>query len=174
MDFMTTLLITAIAATLSANLAVGRFKKERAWEKKEEAFSMIIKGIRASISYDEAFIDYSNSFPDEESEKHLADLLRNRKEAKTEAKKILHSHYLFMSREEISTVEALFEELYFPEYMDSEEMASQDLKKNQDLLAEAEKSAKESLHITQSNTYVIFSRIWKWIDNSLEPVARKL
>lgn len=173
MDFMITIIVTVIAAILSANLAVGRFKKERTWEKKEEAYSLLIKGIRSSIEYSEIFLEYRHSQPCTVTDEELDEAFQRDKESIDNAKQIMHSNYLFMTKAEISVVESLLNGLNFPEEMDSVDMAYESNEYYKDLLIETEKRAKESLYIEQSNTYIIFSHIWNKFDKILEPIAIK-
>lgn len=174
MELLTTLIITIIAATLSANLAVGRFKKERAWEKKEEAYSLLIKGTRASIEYSETFIDNSYSCYSEAKQEELASLHKIRYESIKDVEKIMHGHYLFMTEQEVSTVQSFIKGLHWPDEMDSRDMAEHDLEHHQQLLSEIEVNAKESLHIEQSNFYLTLSRLWKMFDNLFKPAAKWL
>ncbi|WP_209443834.1 hypothetical protein, partial [Cobetia amphilecti] len=136
-------------------------------------FSLLIKGTRSSINYSDAFLEQRCSPYRYISDEDLERLNKIREESINDAREIMNSHYLFMTESEVVIVKSLIEGLKFPDYLDSQEMAEQDLEHHSELLKEIEKSAKESLHIEQSNTYLLLSRSWKYIDKLLEPAVKK-
>ncbi|MBR9798797.1 MAG: hypothetical protein GYB48_09635 [Gammaproteobacteria bacterium] len=174
MSIFITIITSSVAAALSANFAIGRFKKERSLDRKEEAYSLVIKGIKDSLSYIEAYIDSREKRYTETEKKYLQDLYEKKEKSIKDAEKVMHHHYLFMSQEDARVVSKLFNRILYPNDMDTYDMALVELQKKQEILFETEKSARDALHIPQSNTYLLIQKIWRKIDNCIGRLSEKI
>lgn len=174
MSIFITIITSSVAAALSANFAIGRFKKERSLDRKEEAYSLVIKGIKDSLSYIEAYLDsYEERFT-ETDKKNLQALCEKKEKSIKDAEKVMHHHYLFMSKEDAVVISKLFNKIIYPNDMDTYEMALIEQKKKEEILFETEKSARDALHIPQSNTYLLIQKMWRKIDNRIGRLSEKI
>ena len=178
LSFFLPFIVALVTAFVTTNLAVRRFKRERAWEKKEEAYFLLFDAIHKSIEYCDSYLEWMHCNGGPELEENAMLSLSISNEARQKAKKVFSINYLFMSREEVILFERLFEHLEYHEYMDGEDMAAMDRNHKQSLLADAERLAKIELHAHESNMALLFSTITRKLDGLLarpaEWVVKKL
>lgn len=167
LSFVMPFLVALVTASITTTLALGKFKKEKAWEKKEEAYFLLIDAIKKSIEYDEAYLEMYYSH----AEKHITDDVDKKsslsRSANEEARRVYSINYIFMRRDEVILFDRLFERLNFHEHMDGEDMATLDIKHKRDLLSDAEEVARIELHAKQSNLNLLFSTLFRKFDDIL-------
>jgi hypothetical protein len=78
-NLVTSLLVAVLTALLTVSLALRRFRAERWWERKANAYSSILNAlhvIKRAIEDDLRYFENPNRRPDEDRERRLADQYR--------------------------------------------------------------------------------------------------
>lgn len=173
MEFVSTALIVVITAALTAAFAMQRFKSETRWARKAFAYSQIRKAMRLAIKYSNAYIDYTNDFPDKNKEERLKELSEKRRACLRETESIVDNEYYFISPIARSAFHNYENRPPLPEYMDSEDMADAESKEAESLLSKIDHIAQKDLASHTTNLGQIVFSCLKKADAWLEPLAKR-
>lgn len=163
MGLLETLIVSATTAAITAQLSIGKFKKEKALDKRAEAFSHLTEVATRGMRYAEAYIEHHESQGEGINKRELENIEKNFNEAKNKASKVLYDHYLYMNQKEQDVINNLFirSEINTDDLV---EHASNESKRYDKLIGEIQEQAKKSLGVNQSNIYIALSSIAAQLD----------
>lgn len=80
-------IIAAFTAVATVHLALRRFRSERWWDRKAEAYSRIVESLVSAVTYFDVMIDYWENNPGDTTKKGREDLQERYEVARLELKK---------------------------------------------------------------------------------------
>lgn len=175
MSIITTLAVASISAYITAVLAVNRFKKEREWERKERAYTTIVKCAKTSIEYNEEYLKIKEAtYVSKDRTEGLNNLLEKRDKEKACATQVLNDHHFFLKKSSTKCIQGLLNNIVEADHMGVADVSEDDLQRLKTSLYEIEKIAHRELTISPSHAYITFSFFISKIDLIFKPVAQKI
>ncbi|WP_129138772.1 hypothetical protein [Modicisalibacter coralii] len=159
MDFLKTILAVLVSSYLTMMFAMTRFRSERIWERRADAYSKTIRCLHRHKDYAENYIDHLSEHQSDYLDGKIRKLSLQSQKATSETREALEINYFFLSSDAISVINKFLAGPNFPpgyeEYMDQEEIATQYLELAEESISNLHTIARREL----GDKEPIFSKI---------------